>query len=1008
MDISIVDYLSRDEDTSTDTLIAIMKKLWKAENQKVLDRVDERDKFMSLLGSKLVKLSPGKTMKDVFSFMIILDEKGNHTGRYVQAIGEKYYSKLEALKVDLYDENGNWKEYIEIDDISKADPEDLKFNKDLFKARNKYYEFLNAETIGSNKERTSGEYHEYTQEFIDIRNQYQDFVPGGENGYWVFKSGISKQDQEKFHSKYFNAIPIKSPIIIDDVFTGKLINSGTIKHFPRKEYRVKKEISSKGEDMRSEKYKEIMEPKVSDALSIAKRNFYLGYMKTYKESLEKLGDKASNMLGKTPRIAGKLAQEIKANSDGAKKLWSNTVRKAKEFTQTTTRLSSVNTDEKGNIVRGIPIMYTGSLRNEESIKLIQEEIKELKEKYSNSKYANSESYGAKLSALNDKLISLQSKPAAEELSFDLVGTILKFSAMAENYEVMTAIEDTMLAFQQVIEKRQYNEYVSPLKARARKITGKNDLFSKKRNLVKERANKFLEMVFYEESEVTKKMYDKVIDKLLSYTSLSYVAFNVFGNFNNYMVGRLNNGIEMMGQRFFARDAYIRASKEFNTRAVKDLVHRTSYKANKATLRGKGKFDPYEPMSKYEAFVDYFRMMDEKSDIREQGGIDDTVKGKSYVKMFVELGYSFQEAAEYNVQTKVGMAMVMDTYILNSDTGEVLSLYDAFEFTGDQKLKIKDGFTTVVKPKKNIPTFKEMLKGSQIKKDESGNILYDIVGEFNNDFRHDLHNKIREVNKQIHGNYAAEDKMVMQMYTMGKLAAQFHKWVAPAIRSRYQHEYFDENLGWMEGRYRSYAKFAAYIFKNLGSIIKERENLIEGFMKTYDFKNDGSQEDERILNKVYNIHRTNAEMTMILMMYLTSQLLRGIWDDDDDSDTVTRLKNIAKYNADKGLKELALFTPTLAGGKQMLNFFESPFPITKMLGQLGGALSSIGDYTLNGAMYLATGDEEVWFNNKEVYYQRGSRSGQLKVKKEIGDVVPILYEIQNWTDYLNQSNFYIGD
>ena len=45
--------------------------------------------------------------------------------------------------------------------------------------------------------------------------------------------------------------------------------------------------------------------------------------------------------------------------------------------------------------------------------------------------------------------------------------------------------------------------------------------------------------------------------------------------------------------------------------------------------------------------------------------------------------------------------------------------------------------------------------------------------------------IREVNKQIHGNYAKEDRMIIQSNTIGNLAAQFKKWVAPAIRARYQ-------------------------------------------------------------------------------------------------------------------------------------------------------------------------------------------------------------------------------
>ena len=49
-----------------------------------------------------------------------------------------------------------------------------------------------------------------------------------------------------------------------------------------------------------------------------------------------------------------------------------------------------------------------------------------------------------------------------------------------------------------------------------------------------------------------------------------------------------------------------------------------------------------------------------------------------------------------------------------------------------------------------------------------------------------------------------------VYTLGNLAVQFKKWVAPAIRARYQREYFDQNLGWMEGRYRSMFKLGRYV------------------------------------------------------------------------------------------------------------------------------------------------------------------------------------------------------
>ena len=33
-----------------------------------------------------------------------------------------------------------------------------------------------------------------------------------------------------------------------------------------------------------------------------------------------------------------------------------------------------------------------------------------------------------------------------------------------------------------------------------------------------------------------------------------------------------------------------------------------------------------------------------------------------------------------------------------------------------------------------------------------------------------------MNKEIHGNYAWEDRMVIQDVFLGQLVAQFHKWV----------------------------------------------------------------------------------------------------------------------------------------------------------------------------------------------------------------------------------------
>ena len=159
---------------------------------------------------------------------------------------------------------------------------------------------------------------------------------------------------------------------------------------------------------------------------------------------------------------------------------------------------------------------------------------------------------------------------------------------------------------------------------------------------------------------------------------------------------------------------------------------------------------------------------------------------------MDWGYTLQDAAEWNVQTKVGIAMVIATMVKNEETGEILSLYDAHDFDAKtHDLKMKEGNWTIVKvDNKNL--------------DDNGNpLVLREMGKYDDQYRYQLRNQIREVNKQIHGNYAYEDRMVMQSSTVGKLAAQFHKWIAPAMRARFDKEYYDENLGWVEGRYRSF-------------------------------------------------------------------------------------------------------------------------------------------------------------------------------------------------------------
>jgi len=284
-------------------------------------------------------------------------------------------------------------------------------------------------------------------------------------------------------------------------------------------------------------------------------------------------------------------------------------------------------------------------------------------------------------------------------------------------------------------------------------------------------------------------------------------------------------------------------------------------------------------------------------------------------------------------------------------------------------------------------------------DKNGNNLR----EYSDEFRYELRNQIREVNKQIHGNYAKEDRVVMQSTTIGKLAFQFHKWVAPAIRARYQREYFDQNLGWMEGRYISAWKFLLYTKEQIAKGNMEFSKYNKGFLESYGYTGKGGNIDQRATNKLFGFYRTMGEIGIILSTLVLSEILGSLLaGEDDDSDTMKRFKNVARYQADRSFKELIMFLPVPGGFEQQYQMFKSPIAATRTLGELGEALS----LTIRTPMaYLYYSDDEFRSNSSFVYQQK-PRKGELKVYKNWKDVLPIIYSVQKWDAYLKLNNFYI--
>ena len=977
-DIGMFGHLSGDLDTSSDMLAALMAKEFKATKQKMLDKIEKITADIRISANRIMDLTIGNTVD--FSFMMVFDSQNEWTGMYTKKIGYQYYSKLNQLLKNLQDNDGNPLRYIEKTNLEDYTKEELEHNKKLAKAKTDFSIFMEAEILTKDG-RKDGKYHQLSQEFINARNKVMEYKPSISQ--YVQKSGVSDIEFQKFKIKYYTEKEyyLKKKDAFGD-FSG-LVKLDTMPVINR-EHIIKRDISADGEEMRDAKYLKIMDPQ--NELERAQKEFYLMFRRVLEdELLPKLPENIQSLMeGKSPIVRDRFFKSIENKPDFIKNIWAKTQEGWQNFWNTSTKQEIVAFDEFGNFVEDtLPVYYIGSPRTEEELQNIQDKITlKIKQKKEAKNAKEHNQLDQELNELRLVRSRLQNQPTRNEMSTDLADNLLRFTAMAQNYESMSEVEDTFKAVIEIMAKRTYEPKTygvfsrvgKSINSKLEKIGIRGTGTTKGESKLLQRARKWMNMTFYDNEKRTLEWYDKLAQKIVSISSLGYVGFNVFGNVNNFVMGRVNNGIEAAGELYFDRVGYILAVAEFNKRMATDLFNKWGHNYNGAF--GSGKYRKYIPVSKFEGSVDWFRMIDSKTDIRETMETKG-VEGRAQ-RIIESIGYSLNDAFEYNVQTKTGLAIL---YSLQVDNGksegeggrEVMSLYDAMQWNNNTgEMKLKDGFTHVT------------LRNGKRK-------------EFNDDVRYEIRNYIREVNKQIHGNYAREDRMVIQSHTIGMLAAQFHKWIAPAVKARFRAEYFDENLGFVEGRYRTFVNFLAYVTKNLTDIGKLQNNY-----KAY--------HGDKGMMKLRNVYRTLGELSIFMTVYILNALLAD-WDEDDDdskkSTTRKRFENAAMFQADRLQKEMLLYVP-IFGGRDQIQMIESPIAATRIVGEFGDAMLESLRWIPNLPSYIGKEDQEFeqWKKESGLYYVRGPRKGQPKLSKEWGDVIPGWYTINRWKSFDNVKNFYI--
>ena len=1038
-DQSMIDQWSGTIGTAESPLLALADKLFKSTKINAINQVEARiDKEVRPLLVKLERLQPARNIigqkrfaKDFFHYMYEFDSKKNFTGMTVQKTDYKnYQAAWDRETKDTKDELGEPLEYI-IKDPSVLTEEDRNFNIKLHKARIRQAKFYSPESIkklANTYTYEDGDYHKHTDAYKKARAAVSYFDTS--SGQWVKKSDVSRYKYQKWRNKWKEKPDKDYQKMEYDFLNGA--PTGVVEILPPKEYdrkfvdgkltRIPRDKSSNGDNLVNPKYKAIMEINENDQLAVAKREFYLLYEELMEEYLNMLPASVKQSFnGKSPLIFNKFINNLSNEGTYFTRLYEkfggfkpSRIKKGR-LNPLKPRMSANTPFNKiaGVHVESPPIMYVGSAKDDNAI----EALYELKQKLltesttvdptTGEKKMSSKEYKDRIEEIDQKIMLLEDQPTKNEMSLDAGGNLIDFMSMANHYDNMNQIKGFLNAVQDILDSAMYQpggiittESYTDAMSGVLGYSGNlyNDLTpgsvaSEKFATIPavdaklpKRYRTWLQNTFYRNvgKGRAEANVPKVMDKFKFFTSFLYVGTNWFANIANFIQGTNATWREAVGGNWVTMGSVTRATKEYYATALPSVFAKLGSKSSYTWLTGAGKYNKMKAPNEYWARTDFWRMMDSAAEVAEIG--KQRAQAVGVLESAANMAFLLNNAVEYKVQTILGTAY-LDTQKMQvrDKDGNVLeekSLKDIGVFdsrTGEYKLDIagEGGRFTHFMDTRNRTLFLTETGDQRIARPvKTKQQVEQFFGRIRND--------IRELNIQAHGNYAYDDKTYIQSNFLGELAMQFGKWVAPLGRAAYTPLYYDENLGWVEGRQRA-----------LGNVVAQM------FRLTRKAAFDANNPEISLLRRRNAIKMLYDYAVMAVSMAMSQYILGG--DNEYDKGTfMRRFRYFARYSFEKLGKEVAFFTP-LGIEQPIVMKSTDPFPLVRVIEESLDVFT-----TLHHIPYIYFADEELYKDlkrNKKYFYQRGRRRGSPKILKEMGDIWPFVYTLERWRGFDDKQEHY---
>jgi len=461
----------------------------------------------------------------------------------------------------------------------------------------------------------------------------------------------------------------------------------------------------------------------------------------------------------------------------------------------------------------------------------------------------------------------------EELSNDLMGTLLTYGYAALQYAGLEDIVDALEVGRDIMKAREVkiSRGGTAVKERINSlgILQENDVKKASSNMYAKYEDFLASQVYHKylkdegtfgDSKVSK---SKITSLILKASSLAQMGFNFLANIANVNTGLAMQNIEAVAGQFFSVKELAKADWEY-----KNHILQCARDANSRTNKDKLSL--------------FFELFDVKQDSEQKSK---RLQTRNLLQRIFGNGIAFlgQAIGDHWLYGRTAIAMAMREKVkLN---GKEMSLWDA--------LKVRD------------------VKGSKDLKELN---YYDITDLEGNKFNiNDFQRRVAKVNQYCFGIYNEEDMNMASRVSLGRLAQQYRKWMTIQYSRRFRGGHTNITTGtYDEGYYRT-----------LGRYLME---LKEGEFRLKAVYNSLTKEEQ------YNIKRALTELAQLAAIFAIVHFIQ--WPDDKKRPWALKM---VEYSAKRLLHETGGLAPTPIMIQEAIKTVSNPIPATSVVKDMYNAI-----------------------------------------------------------------------